>query len=87
VESAWRVEGSALTYAATVPANTTATLRLPARSADAVREGGRPAVRADGVTFVGFEGGRATFELASGRYEFETDISGSGSSVTRGETR
>jgi alpha-L-rhamnosidase len=86
VRSAWKVDGSTLTYSATVPANTRATLHLPARSADAVIEGGKPAPRAEGVTFVRFEGGRATFELAPGRYEFETDISSSGSSMTRGET-
>jgi alpha-L-rhamnosidase len=87
VRSAWKVDGRTLTYSATVPANTTATLHLPARSADAVIEGGKPAARAEGVTFVRFEGGRATFELAPGRYEFETDVSGSGSPMTRGETR
>lgn len=86
VETAWKVDGTTLTCSATVPANTTATLHLPARSAGAVREGGKPAARAEGVTVVGFEGGRATFELASGRYEFTADISGSGSSTTRGET-
>ena len=81
ISSAWKVDGKTLTYSATVPANTTATLYLPARSADAVNEGGQPAARAEGVTFVRFEGGRATFELASGRYEFQTDISSSGSSM------
>ena len=87
VRSAWKVDGSTLTYSATVPANTKATLHLPAGSADAVTEGGKPAARAEGVSFVGFEGGRATFELASGRYEFQTDISGPGSPARRGETR
>jgi alpha-L-rhamnosidase len=86
VESAWKVDGTTLTYSATVPANTTATLDLPARSADSVIEGGKPAAWAEGVTFVRFEGGRATFELASGRYAFETAISLSGSSLPRGET-
>jgi alpha-L-rhamnosidase len=86
VRSAWKVDGTTLTYSATVPANTRATLHLPARSADAVREGGKPAARAEGVTFVRFDGGRATFELASGRYEFETDLPSSGSPTARGET-
>jgi alpha-L-rhamnosidase len=74
VESAWRLAGSTLRYSATVPANTTATLHLPARAADAVKEGGGPAAQADGVRFVGFANGQAIFELASGHYEFETDI-------------
>jgi alpha-L-rhamnosidase len=75
IGSAWTVDGTTLTYTATVPANTTATLHLPARSADAVSEGGRPAGQAEGVRFVGLEGGQATFELEPGRYEFVTDIS------------
>jgi len=74
VESAWRVDGTTLRYTATVPANTTATLQLPAARAGAVREGGRPAAGEPGVTFVGLDGGRATFTLASGRYEFTTEI-------------
>ena len=87
VRSGWKVDGTTLTYTATVPANTWATLHLPARSADAVTEGGQPAARAEGVTFVRFEGGRATFELAPGRYELQADISSSVSPTTRGETR
>jgi alpha-L-rhamnosidase len=74
VESAWRVDGRTLSYSATVPANTTATLQLPARAADSVREGGQPAARAKGVTFLRIEKGVATFELASGRYAFETEV-------------
>jgi len=87
VESAWSVDGSTLTYAATVPANTTATLHLPASSADAVTEGGRPAAGAEGVTLVGLNNGEATFALASGRYEFQTDVSPAASSDERGEQR
>ena len=37
--SAWKIEGTTLTYRATVPANTTATLYLPTTSAESVKEG------------------------------------------------
>ncbi len=70
IASAWKVEGSVLTYRATVPANTSATLRLPTSSADSVMEGGVNARRARGVTFVKYEDGKAIFRLASGDYEF-----------------
>jgi alpha-L-rhamnosidase len=73
IQSAWKVEGGKLTYAVTVPANTTATLHLPAGSQDAVTEGGQPAAQAEGVELVGYEAGKAVLELESGRYEFETD--------------
>ncbi len=70
IASAWRVGPRTLTYQATVPANTEATLWLPSSSADAVREGGKDARLAAGVTFVKYEQGRAVYRLASGTYEF-----------------
>ena len=59
-----------LTYRATVPANTTATLYLPAPSVESVREGATDARRANGVTFVKYEHGKAVFTLEPGRYTF-----------------
>ncbi|MDD8026946.1 MAG: family 78 glycoside hydrolase catalytic domain [Acidobacteriota bacterium] len=70
IESSWRREGGRLIYEAVVPANTTATLYLPAASAEAVTEGGKPAAKAAGVAFVKYENGRAVYRLASGRYSF-----------------
>ncbi len=70
ISSAWKVDGSALTYRATVPANTTATLYLPARSPETVREGGRDAAKASGVTFIRHENGKAVYSLKSGSYVF-----------------
>jgi alpha-L-rhamnosidase len=70
IRSAWKVEHGVLTYRATVPANTTATLYLPASSPSAVKEGGRNASEASGVTFVRQEGGKAVYRLASGTYQF-----------------
>jgi alpha-L-rhamnosidase len=74
IESAWEVQGGRLRYSATVPANTTAILRLPAPSGEAVTEGDGPAGQAEGVTPLGYEDGKAVFELESGCYEFETDM-------------
>ena len=70
IASAWKVEGKALTYRATVPANTTATLYLPAASSTAVKEGGQDAATAKGVTFVRYENGKAVYTLKSGTYAF-----------------
>jgi alpha-L-rhamnosidase len=74
IESAWDVDGNRLSYSATVPANTTATLRLPAPSTEAVTEGGAPAAGAEGVAVVGYENGTAVFELQPGRYAFESEV-------------
>ncbi len=70
INSAWTVEGKHLIYRATVPANTTATLYLPAASPESVKEGGKSAGSANGVGFIRFESGKAVYRLKSGNYEF-----------------
>ena len=70
IRSAWKVDGSLIRYRATVPANTMATLYLPASSPTAVTEGGGEASRATGVSFLRYEGGKAVYTLTSGNYEF-----------------
>lgn len=74
IESDWQVDGTSFAYHAVVPPSSTATLRIPAMSADAVREGGAAMADADGVSFVGFESGVATFELVSGSYEITSSL-------------
>lgn len=70
ISSAWRVSGNTLTYRATVPANTVATLYLPTSDAKTVKEAGKDAVQSKGVEFVNNENGRAVYRLAPGTYEF-----------------
>jgi alpha-L-rhamnosidase len=70
INSAWRVDGTTLTYRATVPANTTATLYLPTSSADSVKEGGKDARAASGISFVTYENGKVKYTLKSGNYTF-----------------
>jgi alpha-L-rhamnosidase len=70
IRSEWKMEdgGGSLVYDALVPANSEATLRLSAVSADAVREGRTPLARADGVRLLGHKDGVASYSLPSGRY-------------------
>ena len=70
IGSAWKVDGKSLTYRATVPANTSATLYLPVTAPDTVKEGGKDARQAKGVTFVRYQQGKAVYTLTSGTYEF-----------------
>ncbi len=56
----------------TVPVNTTATVYVPATSAESVTESGKPAIQARGVRFLRLEQGRAVFEVDSGNYSFES---------------
>jgi alpha-L-rhamnosidase len=63
-----------LTYEATVPANTTATLYLPASSEQSVKESGKRVQNLAGIKFLRFESGRAIYELNSGIYTFTSTI-------------
>ncbi len=74
IASAWKVNGKSLTYRATVPANTSATLLLPAAAANAVKESGKDTASAPGITFVKFENGKAVYRLKSGTYEFTSAL-------------
>jgi alpha-L-rhamnosidase len=54
----------------TIPANTTATVYVPAKSLERVTESGAPATRSNGVRFVRMEGYAAVFTVQSGTYHF-----------------
>ena len=75
IRSAWqRGEDGRITYRATVPANSTATLYLPLlEDNDEITESGKPLEEAEGVTLKGVENGKAVIELQSGAYEFNTE--------------
>ena len=70
IESSWRMEGKKLIYKASVPANTTAKLFLPATSLDAIQESGKALDQVSGLKFLRMENGKAVIELSSGKYEF-----------------
>jgi alpha-L-rhamnosidase len=69
IESAWRIRRGRLEWSATVPPNTTATARLPARRAGHVTERGTSLESAPGVVLQG-EGNGVTLRLAPGSYRF-----------------
>jgi hypothetical protein len=70
IASEWRCDGKKLTLRIAIPANTTATVFVPAHDAAFVREGKLPAAQSDGVKFLRMENGAAVFAVASGKYEF-----------------
>jgi alpha-L-rhamnosidase len=74
----WNHETGAYAYNCTVPANTRATVFVPADAPNQVTEGkeGKSAYNAEGVTYVGYNGDtkREIFELASGSYMFGSNI-------------
>jgi hypothetical protein len=72
IVSRWKHEGGKFTLQLTVPANTTATVFLPAKEVGEVLEGGRPAGQSRGVQPLRQERDRAVFAVASGEYVFES---------------
>jgi alpha-L-rhamnosidase len=67
---AWQRRGNGMTMALTVPANTTATVQLPAATSAGVQEGGVAAARAPGVTVVSATEGVVALSVGSGTYHF-----------------
>ena len=68
----WERDGERFILKTTIPANTSATVFLPAREGAAAREGGAPAESSPGVEFLRREGDRAVFRIESGSYTFES---------------
>ncbi len=74
IVSDWRIEKGQFRLNLVIPANTTADVYVPAISADAVKESGKAASKAKGVTFVRMENGAAVFAVESGRYQFAAPV-------------
>ncbi|MBI4583258.1 MAG: glycoside hydrolase family 78 protein, partial [Planctomycetes bacterium] len=78
IESSWEMDGGRFSLSIRIPANTTATVFVPAAEAAQVTEGGKPAARSEGVKFLREEGGAAVFEVGSGDYSFASTMKKSG---------
>uniref|UniRef100_Q01V09 alpha-L-rhamnosidase n=1 Tax=Solibacter usitatus (strain Ellin6076) TaxID=234267 RepID=Q01V09_SOLUE len=72
--SSWKREKGEFMLDVTVPANTTATVWVPAKDAASVTESGKKATDVKGVKFVRSENGSAIFEVSSGAYSFKSGI-------------
>jgi len=70
IESDWNVSGDAFHWDITVPANSTATVYVPADTPEAVTEGGSAISESECVDFVGMENGCAVFRIGAGDYSF-----------------
>jgi len=85
VASDWTLDGSRLALAVDVPANTTATVRIPARNVHEVQEGGAAASGVTGISAITMDGSDAVVEIGSGHYDFTTNtISGQFGAVLDG---
>ena len=74
IVSDWRIKGDSFEMDVTIPANTTATVCVPAKDAESVTEGGVPAAKAEGVQFIRMDNGKAVFAVGSGSYRFVSTL-------------
>jgi alpha-L-rhamnosidase len=78
IQSDWKIEKGTFVWSLGVPANTTATVYVPAKDAADVTEGNQPAGDVAGVRFLRMDGGAAVFSIGSGNYTFRSTTWGAG---------
>jgi alpha-L-rhamnosidase len=70
LSSSWKINGDKLVMDVEIPANTTATVFIPADDPEAILEGGRPLAQVKEIQVIGSEDGYLVVKLGSGRYSF-----------------
>ena len=70
LSSGWKIEGKKLTLEVVVPPNTTATVYVPSKQGESVKEGSVLAAKAPGIKELGWENGAAVYQVGSGSYKF-----------------
>ena len=70
IESNWKKGENGLSWKVVIPANTTASIRIPAASADKVTESGKPLLQNPAVKSVNAADGFVVVEAGSGTFDF-----------------
>ena len=71
--SGWKMDNGKLVLDIEIPANTTATIYIPAKQASSVTEGGKMLAELKEITVTGEENGRVVVKAGSGKYHFEVN--------------
>ncbi len=74
IVTSWKLKGKKLSLEVSIPANTTATISVPARNLAGVTEDGKPAQKAEDLKFLSQDGSSVTFEAGSGNYHFSSSF-------------
>ena len=74
ITSEWKKGVGNIDWHIVIPANTKATIAIPASAKEAVFESGIVAETATGVKFIKMENGAAVFEIGSGDYHFVSNL-------------
>jgi alpha-L-rhamnosidase len=70
IKSAWHTHDAHFHWEISIPANTSATVYIPAKDVKLITEGAQSASSSEGVKFIGMEDRYAVFEVGSGDYSF-----------------
>jgi alpha-L-rhamnosidase len=68
--SAWQLQNNRLVLTTEIPPNTTATIFIPAKNADAISEGGKKISGIKEFKIIGQEGDYVKVETGSGKHVF-----------------
>jgi alpha-L-rhamnosidase len=68
--SSWKREGAVAEFNIEIPANTTATIFLPAKNSSSITESGKAIENAEGLKMGGSEGNFVRIQAGSGNYQF-----------------
>lgn len=74
IATSWHRNGHSFTLRLSIPPNTTATVYVPAANPSSVREGGKPAEKSSGLTFIRTVPGAVVYEIVSGDYVFASTL-------------
>lgn len=74
IVSDWKIKGDKFTLNVTIPANTTATVYVPAGDIESVTEGGKSATKAGSVNLLRMDDDSAVFAVGSGNYRFVSKL-------------
>lgn len=72
IRSEWTLQNETFNWQIIVPANTTATIYVPAKDTSHITENGQPIEKTQGVTLLRTENGFAVFAVDSGSYTFSS---------------
>ena len=70
VSNSWKIENGNLLMDVEIPANTRATVFVPAKNADAIKEGGKSLTQVNDIKIKNAENGYMILEVGSGVYHF-----------------
>jgi alpha-L-rhamnosidase len=74
IATSWKRTGNRLALQVTIPANTSATIGVPATNEEAVRVGRKPITKAKAVKYLRTENDKVWLEVGAGTYKFTSEM-------------